>query len=72
MCPDFTGVAYATIRQAMSNNGQVDNNQAAEQLTVAWNLTHIQEVDTWHQKVQADSAEQEELTRLAREEKDRC
>ena len=56
----------------MANNGQVNNDQAAEQLTAAWNLKHTQEVEAWHQQVQADSAKQEELTRLAEEEEDRC
>ena len=55
----------------MANNGQVNNNQAAEQLTVAWNQTHAQEVEAWLQQVQADLAKQEELTRLAKEEEDR-
>ena len=55
----------------MANNGQVNNNQAAEQLTAAWNQTHAQEVEAWLQQVQADLAEQEELTRLAEEEEDR-
>ena len=70
-CPDFAGEAYAAIRQIMANNGQVNNNQAAEQLTAAWNQTHAQEVEAWLQQVQADLAEQEELTRLAEEEEDR-
>ena len=70
-CPDFAGEGYAAIRQIMAANGQVNNDQAAEQLTAAWNLTHTQEVETWHQQVQADLAEQEELTRLAEEEEDR-
>ena len=55
----------------MSNNGQVTNEQAAEQLTAAWNQTHVQDVDAWNQQVQADLAEQEELTRLAEEEESR-
>ena len=71
-CPDFTGAAYATIRQIMTNNAQVDNNHAIEQLTAAWNLTHKQEVEAWRQQVQVESAEQEEFARLAKEEKDRC
>jgi len=64
-CPDFAGASYAVIRQIMSNNGQVTNEQAIEQLTAAWNLMHTQEVEDWHQQVQADAAEKEELTRLA-------
>ena len=56
----------------MAANGQVNNDQAAKQLTTAWNLSHTQEVKTWHQQVQIDLAEQEELTRLAEEEEDRC
>ena len=56
----------------MANNGQVENGQAAEQLTAAWNQTHAQEVEAWLQQVQVDLAEQEELTRLAEEEEDRC
>ena len=70
-CPDFAGEGYAAIRQIMAANGQVNNDQAAEQLTAAWNLTHTQEVEAWHQQVQADLAKQEELTRLAEEEEDR-
>ena len=70
-CPDFAGEAYAAIRQIIANNGQVENGQAAEQLTAAWNQTHAQEVEAWLQQVQADLAEQEELTRLAEEEEDR-
>ena len=70
-CPDFAGEAYAAIRQIMANNGQVNNNQAAEQLTMAWNQMHAQEVKTWLQQVQVDLAEQEELTKLAEEEEDR-
>ena len=66
-CLDFTG-AYAAVRQIMSNNGQINNDQAIEQLTAAWNQTHAQEVDTWNQQVQANLAEQAELTRLAEEE----
>ena len=70
-CPDFAGAAYAAIRQIMTNNAQVDNNHAVEQLTAAWNLTHDQEVEAWRQQVQAESAEQEEFARLAEEEEDR-
>ena len=70
-CPDFAGEAYTAIRQIIANNGQVENGQAAEQLTAAWNQTHAQEVEAWLQQVQADLAEQEELTRLAEEEEDR-
>ena len=71
-CPDFTGAAYTPVRQAMSNNGQINNNHAVEQLTAAWNQTHTQEVDTWIQQVQTDLAEQAELARLAEEEDVRC
>ena len=70
-CPDFTGPAYAAVRQVMSNNGQVTNEQAAEQLTAVWNQTHAQDVNTWNQQVQANLAEQEELARLAEEEEAR-
>jgi hypothetical protein len=70
-CPDFAGAAYADVRQIMSNNGQVNNEQAVQQLTTAWNLTHEQEIEAWRQQVQIDTVEQEELTRLAREEEDR-
>jgi len=55
----------------MSNNGQLDDEQAVQQLTTAWNLMHEQEVEAWHQQVQVDAAKQEETTRLAREEADR-
>ena len=48
-CPDFAGATYATIRQIMTNNRQVDNNHAVGQLTAAWNLTHEQEVEAWCQ-----------------------
>ena len=70
-CPDFAGAAYAAVRQAMSANGQITNEQAAEQLTAAWNQTHAQDVENWNLQVQADIAEQEELTRLAEEEEAR-
>ena len=70
-CPDFTGPAYTAVRQVMSNNGQITNEQAAEQLTAAWNEMHAQDVDTWNQQVQVDMAEQEELTRLVEEEEAR-
>ena len=69
-CPDFAGVAYAAFR-IMVNNGQVNNDHAVEQLTAAWNLTHEQEVEAWCQQVQVQSAEQEELARLAEEEEER-
>ena len=71
-CPDFAGPAYTAVRQVMSNNSQVTNKQAAEQLTAAWNPTHVQDVSAWNQQVQADLAEQEELARLAEEEEARC
>ena len=64
-CPYFAGASYAVIRQIMSNNRQVTNEQAVEQLTTAWNLMHAQEEEDWHQQVQADAAKKEELTRLA-------
>ncbi|KIK04366.1 hypothetical protein K443DRAFT_675981 [Laccaria amethystina LaAM-08-1] len=32
-CPDFAGAAYDAVRQIMSNNGQINNEQAVEQLT---------------------------------------
>ena len=67
-CPDFAGAAYAAVRQAMSANRQITNEQAAKQLMAAWNQTHAQDVETWNLQVQADIAEQEELTRLAEEE----
>ena len=67
-CPNFAGAAYAAVRQVMPNNGQINNDQAIEQLTAAWNQTHMQEVDAWNQQVQADLAEQAELTSLAEEE----
>ena len=71
-CPDFAGAASAAVRQAMSNNRQINNDQAVEQLTAAWNQTHAQDVDAWNQQVQTDLAEQAELTRLAEEEDARC
>ena len=52
----------------MSANRQITNEQAAEQLTAVWNQTHVQDIKTWNLQVQADIAEQEELTRLAEEE----
>ena len=52
----------------MSNNSQINNDQAVKQLTAAWNQTHAQEVDAWNQQVQADLAEQAELAWLAEEE----
>ena len=55
----------------MSKKGQITNEQAAEQLTAAWNKTHAQDINTWNQQVQADMAEQEELTRLMEEEEAR-
>lgn len=70
-CPYFAGPAYAAVRQVMSNNGQITNEQATEQLTAAWNEMHAQDVNAWNQQVQADMAEQEELTRLAEEEEAR-
>ena len=69
VCPDFAGEAYAAIRLIMVNNGQVENGQAAEQLTAAWNQMHTQEVEAWLQQVQADLAKQEELTRLVERKK---
>ena len=71
-CPDFAGPAYAAVRQIMLNNRQITNEQAAKQLTAVWNETHAQDVNAWNQQVQADMAEQEELTRLAEEEEARC
>lgn len=70
-CPDFAGAAYAAVRQIMTDNGQVNNEQAVQQLTAAWNITHEQELEAWRQRVQVDAAEQEEVARLAREEEDR-
>jgi len=55
----------------MSNNGQLNNDQAIKQLTAAWNQTHAQEIDTWNQQMQADLAEQGELARLAKVEEGR-
>jgi len=71
-CPDFAGAGYATVRQVMSNNGHITNDQAVEQLTAAWNQMHVQDVNAWNQQIQANIAEQEELTRLAEEEEARC
>ena len=70
--PDFAGAAYATVRQVMSNNRQIKNDQAIEQLMTVWNQMHTQEVNTWNQKVQSDLAEQAELARLAEAEDSRC
>ncbi|KIJ99291.1 hypothetical protein K443DRAFT_680023 [Laccaria amethystina LaAM-08-1] len=66
-CPDFAGAAYTAVRQIMSNNGQINNEQAVEQLMTAWNQTHVQEVEAWNQQVQADLEEQQEQLRLAQE-----
>ena len=52
----------------MSNNRQINNDQAIKQLMAAWNQTHAQKVNAWNQQVQANLAEQAELTRLAEEE----
>ena len=52
----------------MLNNGQITNKQAVKQLTAAWNQTYGQDIKAWNLQVQADIAEQEELTRLAEEE----
>jgi len=66
-CLDFAGAAYTAVRQIMSNNGQINNEQAIEQLTTAWNQTHTQEVKAWNQQVQADLEVQQEQIRLAQE-----
>lgn len=66
-CPDFAGAAYAAVRQVLSNNGQVTNDQAIEQLTTAWNQTHEQEVEAWNQQVQTELEERQEQARLAAE-----
>jgi len=66
-CPDFAGAVYTAIRQIMSNNGQINNEQAVQQLTTAWNQTHAQEVKAWNQQVQTDLEAQQEQIRLAQE-----
>ena len=72
VCPDFAGVAYAAVRQAMSNGGQIPNEQAVQQLTAAWNQTHTQDAEAWNQQVQTNIAEQAEQQRLVEEEADTC
>ena len=72
VCPNFTGAAYAAIRQAMSNGGQIPDEQAVQQLTAAWNQTHAQDVEAWNQQIQANVAEQAEQQRLMEEEADTC
>ena len=71
-CPDFAGVAYAVVRQILSNNGQINNNQVIKQLMTAWNQTHTQEVEAWNLQVQADLEEQAEVARLADKDETRC
>lgn len=71
-CPDFAGAVYATIRQVMANNGQIDNNLAIKQLTAAWNQAHEQEVEAWNLQAQANLKAQEAQTRLAEEDEERC
>lgn len=56
----------------MSNNRHITDKQVAEQLTAAWNQTHTQDIDAWNQQVQADLAEQKEITRVVEEEEARC
>jgi len=68
-CPDFAGAANAAVRQILSNNGQINNNQVIKQLTTAWNQTHAQEVEAWNLQVQADLEEQAEVARLADKDK---
>jgi len=71
-CPDFAGAAYTAIRQIMSNNGQINNEQAVKQLMTAWNQTHAQEVKAWNQQVQMDLEAQQEQIRLVQEDETRC
>jgi len=70
-CLDFAGAAYTAIRQIMSNNGQINNEQAVQQLTTAWNQTHAQEVEAWNQQVQTDLEAQQEQIWLAQEDETR-
>jgi len=61
ICPDFAGLTYATMRQAMTMGGHLNDAEATEWLAAAWNQTHTQEMEAWNLQVQADVAEQEEL-----------
>jgi len=61
VCPNFTGQTYTAVRPAMSTGGQLNNAEAVEQLVVAWNQTHAQELEAWNTQTQADMAEEEEL-----------
>lgn len=70
-CPDFAGAGYAAVRQVLSNNGQVTDDQAIQQLTTAWNQTHELEVEAWNQQVQTELEEHQEQARLAAEEETR-
>ena len=70
-CPDFAGAAYTAIRQIMSNNGQINNEQAIQQLMTAWNQMHAQEVEAWNQQVQTDLEAQQEQIRLVQEDETR-
>lgn len=70
-CPDFAGAGHAAVRQVLSNNGQVTNDQAIQQLTTAWNQTHELEVEAWNQQVQTELEEHQEQARLVAEEETR-
>ena len=71
-CPDFAGAAYTAVRQIMSKNGKINNEQAVKQLMTAWNQTHTEKVKAWNQQVQADLEVQQEQIRLAQEDEMRC
>lgn len=46
------------------------NEQAVQQLVVAWSQTHAQDVEAWNQQVRADIAERAEQQRQLQEEED--
>ncbi|KAH9838638.1 uncharacterized protein C8Q71DRAFT_832891 [Rhodofomes roseus] len=69
-CPDYELVAFAAIRQAMTANGNMNDEQAVQALRESWQTHHNAQIQAWQVQSLEDRRLAEEEEQRAREEEE--
>jgi hypothetical protein len=69
-CPDFSSEPFGFIRDTLVATNQITHEQAAIDLSTAWNLANDARTITWNQQEEEDRLARDEASRAAQEEQD--
>jgi hypothetical protein len=69
-CPDYSAAPFLAVRNALTTQNNITDEQATQQLTDAWKQHNNGLKTIWDQQVRADQQAQEEQDRLTREEEE--